>query len=300
MRCSTGSTSSRTSRSSAGIRINGDMIEQHDARTLAGLNASYRFRRQWRELAFETTFGTQLRTDASTTASSTTGPASASARWWTPACAQGSLGLYAQEDITFTPWLRAVLGLRGDLFGFDVEDQLEDLATQDTKTSGVRQASTCLAQGEPRLRRHSQDRAVPQLRVAAFTPTTRAGWCASPTPVTPLTQARGYELGARTRLFDAAGSGRLALPAGPGQRAGVGRGRGHHGGARPHAAARPGGGGAAAHPAVALRGRGPHGVTSHLRGERGERERGGAGADAHPGAEACPRGTRAAPMAASE
>jgi hypothetical protein len=41
---------------------NGDLIEQHDARTLAGLNASYRFRREWRGMRFDTTLGAQPRT----------------------------------------------------------------------------------------------------------------------------------------------------------------------------------------------------------------------------------------------
>jgi outer membrane receptor protein involved in Fe transport len=115
---------------------------------------------------------------------------------------EGSLGLYAQEDITFTPWLRAVLGLRGDLFGFDVDDHLEDLGTQDTKSSGVRQASRVSPKASLVFG------AIPATELylnagAGFHSNDARGVVRQPDPVTPMTQARGYELGARTRLFDA-------------------------------------------------------------------------------------------------
>lgn len=182
--------------------INGDMIEQHDARTLAGLHASYRFRRMWRELAFETTFGTQLRTDAIANSLFNDRARERLSSVVDASVREGSLGLYAQEDITLTPWLRAVLGVRGDLFGFDVDDALEDLSTPDTKTSGVRQASRISPKASLVFA------AIPQTELylnagAGFHSNDARGVVRQPDPVTPLTQARGYELGARTRLFDA-------------------------------------------------------------------------------------------------
>jgi len=181
--------------------VNGDMIEQHDARTLAGLQAHYRFRRQWREMAFETTFGTQLRTDAIDNSLFEDRARERLATVVDARVREGSLGLYAQEDITFTPWLRAVLGLRGDLFGFDVDDQLEDLSTPETKTSGVRQASRLSPKASLVFG------AIPETELylnagAGFHSNDARGVVRQPDPVTPLTQARGYEVGARTRLFD--------------------------------------------------------------------------------------------------
>src|SRR3712207_8662249 len=34
---------------------------------------------------------------------------------------EGSLGLFVQEDVTLTPWLRSLVGLRADTFGFRVD-----------------------------------------------------------------------------------------------------------------------------------------------------------------------------------
>jgi len=181
---------------------NGDMIEQHDARTIAGLHASYRFRREWRGLAFETTLGTQLRTDAIANSLYEDRARERLATVVDATVREGSLGLYAQEDITFTPWLRAVLGLRGDLFGFDVDDDLEDVGTQETKSSGTRQASRISPKASLVFG------AIPATELylnagAGFHSNDARGVVRGADAVTPLTQARGYELGARTRLFDA-------------------------------------------------------------------------------------------------
>jgi outer membrane receptor protein involved in Fe transport len=181
---------------------NGDMIEQNDARTLAGLQASYRFRHQWRDMAFETTFGTQLRTDVISNSLFHDRARERLSRVVDASVREGSLGLYAQEDITLTPWLRAVLGLRGDLFGFDVDDHLEDLGTQDTKSSGTRQAARVSPKASLVFG------AIPDTELylnagAGFHSNDARGVVRQPDPVTPMTLARGYELGARTRLFEA-------------------------------------------------------------------------------------------------
>ncbi len=181
---------------------NGDMIEQHDDRTLGGLQASYRFRREWRDMAFETTVGTQLRAD---TIANSLFNDRARARLEPVVDAdvrEASFGLYAQEDITFTPWLRAVLGLRGDLFGFDVDDHLEDLGAEDARTSGTRRAARLSPKASLVFG------AIPDTELylnagAGFHSNDARGVVRQQDPVTPLTQARGYELGARTRLFDA-------------------------------------------------------------------------------------------------
>jgi outer membrane receptor protein involved in Fe transport len=181
--------------------VNGDMIEQNDRRTMLGFNASYRFRRQWGGITFDTTFGTQLRSD---TIDNGLHDDKARERLDTVVdtnIREGSLGLYAQEDILFTPWLRAVLGLRADSFGFDVEDHREDLAASGTKGSGVEQASRLSPKASLVLT------PLPGTELYAnfgdgFHSNDARGVVRLPEPVTPLTRARGYELGARTRLFE--------------------------------------------------------------------------------------------------
>lgn len=188
--------------------VNGDMIEQNDRRTLLGFNAWYRFRRQWGGISFDTTLGTQLRSDTIDNGLSYDRARERLESVVDASIREGSLGLYAQEDITFTPWLRAVLGLRADSFGFDVEDHREDLATPDTKSSGVEQAARVSPKASLVLT------PLPGTDVYlnyghGFHSNDARGVVRLPEPVTPLTRARGYELGARTRLFervDVAGS----------------------------------------------------------------------------------------------
>ena len=181
--------------------INGDMIEQDDQRTVLGFKGSYHFQRQWAGLTFDTTLGTQMRSDIIDNAlrydkarERLTDVVNASIR-------EGSIGVYAQEDITFTPWLRAVLGARADYFGFDVDDHLEDLSTQGTKTSGVKQAS----RASPKASLVFSPLKQTELYVNfgdGFHSNDARGVVHEQDPVTPLTRARSYELGARTRLFD--------------------------------------------------------------------------------------------------
>ncbi|WP_095988822.1 TonB-dependent receptor [Cystobacter fuscus] len=181
--------------------VNGDMVEQNDRRTVLGFNASYRFRRQWGGITFDTTVGTQLRSDGIENGLSYDKARERLETLVDASVRESSIGVYAQEDIVFTPWLRALLGLRADSFGFDVNDHREDLATPDTKTSGVRQASRL----SPKASLVLSPLPSTELYVNfgdGFHSNDARGVVRQPEPVTPLTRARGYEVGARTRLFD--------------------------------------------------------------------------------------------------
>lgn len=181
--------------------VNGDEIEQNDERTVLGFNASYRFRRQWRGLTFDTTLGTQLRSDTIDNGLHQDKARKRLESVVDASIREGSLGLYAQEDIVFTSWLRAVLGVRADAFGFAVDDHLEDLAAPDSKSSGVEQASRI----SPKASLVLSPLPDTELYVNfgdGFHSNDARGVVRQPDPVTPLTRARGYELGARTRLFD--------------------------------------------------------------------------------------------------
>ncbi|MBF5045293.1 TonB-dependent receptor [Aggregicoccus sp. 17bor-14] len=181
--------------------VNGDMIEQYDARTLAGFHASYRFAHELGSVRLETTVGAQLRSD---TVDNGLYDAKARERLSPGVLAhvrEGSLGAYAQEDVTFTRWLRLVAGLRADYFGFSVDDRLEDLGGLGTKSSGVRQASQLSPKASLVVS------ALPETELYlnygdGFHSNDARGVVREPDAVTPLTRARGYEVGARTRLFD--------------------------------------------------------------------------------------------------
>jgi outer membrane receptor protein involved in Fe transport len=110
---------------------NFDEIEQDDARVYTGLNAVYKKRLHFGSIRTVTSLGAQARLD------------SISVSLWhdkqrvrLPSCApvgevplnpcssddvvQSDLAAYFQEDVHFTRWLRVLLGVRGDLFEWNV------------------------------------------------------------------------------------------------------------------------------------------------------------------------------------
>lgn len=181
---------------------NGDEIEQVDQRTFYGGSLVYRVLREIGGIRFDTSFGGTLRSD------------DIHAKLWHSrerlqlaqlrgnAVQETSAGAYLNEEIVPRPWLRVNLGARLDSLSFAVDNQL---ATSDARNprSGVGSAqqfspkasliTTPIAQREAELELyldyghgfHSND-----VRGAFTTPAT-----------TPLTRARGEELGARTRLW---------------------------------------------------------------------------------------------------
>jgi len=181
--------------------LNGDQIEQQDNRTIFGAKAAYRFVCRWHDIAFDTTIGTQVRSDSIANGLSNSTQREVRERVVRADIAEGSLGVYAQEEITWTPWLRTILGMRMDYFGFDVTDRLEDLSTLGTKTSGVRQAT------QPSPKASIVISPVDDFDVflnfgIGFHSNDARGVVRGQDAVTPLAQARGYEAGVRTRLFD--------------------------------------------------------------------------------------------------
>lgn len=180
---------------------NGDMIEQNDARTLAGLSGNYRFSSRVEDLKFDTELGVQIRNDSirnglhySRERERLTSVLDANVR-------QGSLALYAQEDVSWTDWLRTVGGVRADYFGFEVDDGQEDLDTLGTRTSGVRQAALVSPKANVILTPAEALELYLNFGMGYHSNDAR-GVVRSRDAVTPLTRATGYEAGARLRLFE--------------------------------------------------------------------------------------------------
>jgi len=181
--------------------VNGDEIEQDDLRTVMGLHASYRFIERWGGISFDTTVGMQVRNDVIANALHYDRGRERLADVVDADIREGSLAVYGQEETTWTPWLRSVLGLRFDYFGFDVSDNLEDLGSVGTKTSGVRQAARVNPKASLILS-PLRDTEVYLNFGVGFHSNDARGVVRGTDPVTPLTRAIGYEVGARTRLLD--------------------------------------------------------------------------------------------------
>lgn len=133
----------------------GDAIEQDDARTVSGASAQYEHNRRWRWINFKSTLGAQLRRDDAHVdlwdLTAAGGVERKRTRRHVPAgeALMGSanadlrllnMAFYLSEDVLWSPWLRTVVGLRGDYFSFDVDDR-DELGAADPKRSGTYQAS---------------------------------------------------------------------------------------------------------------------------------------------------------------
>ena len=128
---------------------NFDEIEQTDARFYTGLNAIYRRRLELGDIRMVTTVGAQARLD-----STTVGLWHVRERVRLPTCApvvegaplnpcaldevvQSDLAAFLQQDVRFTPWLRVVLGVRGDLFEWNVTHDGPNPSTAANHGTGV-------------------------------------------------------------------------------------------------------------------------------------------------------------------
>lgn len=179
----------------------GDMIEQTDDRTTVGLRAAWRAVHAAGSWRFETTAGVQMRSDSIDNGLHHS-PARLRADTRVLASVrESSVGVFAQEQIGLGRGLRLVLGVRGDLFDFAVEDRRVGLATADPEASGVRQAIIV----SPKATLVVSPWRWLDLYLnfgSGFHSNDARGVVRRTDPVTPLARALGYEAGARAHFGD--------------------------------------------------------------------------------------------------
>ena len=189
----------------------GDQFSQPDRRITAGLNASHSWRGTLLNRPSDTTVGIQLQGDDIHNGLYDTQARVRLATTREDHVRQRSAGVYVQNAIAWTPWLRSVAGLREDYYHNDVDSQL-------AVNSGTASAS----QASPKLSLvfgpwdktelyvsagrgfHSNDARGTTIRVDPKNPDTPA------TREAPLVAARGLELGVRSEMVKGLQSG-LAL-----------------------------------------------------------------------------------------
>jgi hypothetical protein len=179
--------------------VYGDQHEQADHRFVSGATVTHRRQTRWQGRAVQNTLGLQVRNDDVTnlalyhtearTRLSTTSQAAAM---------ESTAGVFAQNEIEWTPWFRSMAGLRTDATRFRVDDRLDAL------NSGVTTASMINPKGGVTFGPwadtefyvnagegfHSNDaRGALAVRDLNGNPVT---------PVTPLVKAKGAEVGVRT------------------------------------------------------------------------------------------------------
>jgi outer membrane receptor protein involved in Fe transport len=94
----------------------GDQFHQHDDRVMTGTNASRTIDSVFAEHPMETTFGVQTRYDAIELGLTDTYRRSFLSNVRSDNVGEGSIGIYAQNTVHWTDWLKTAVGWRGDYY----------------------------------------------------------------------------------------------------------------------------------------------------------------------------------------
>jgi outer membrane receptor protein involved in Fe transport len=178
--------------------VHGDEINQRDARSVAGLDASYKRKYALRGMEAASSFGIAARQDRIRTVLDYAQKRVVFGHAVDADVDEGSLSAWFMQSISPFTWLYAEAGLRGDHFGFDVADRLHPEG--DSTLTGVKDASMF----SPKVNVVATP--VPGTDVylnygEGFHSNDARGVTSKTDPARPLTKARGYEAGARTNLW---------------------------------------------------------------------------------------------------
>jgi outer membrane receptor protein involved in Fe transport len=96
--------------------VNSDQFHQHDGRILGGINGSHTFKGQFAGLPMETEIGVQSRYDDIRLDLNNTVQRQFLSPIRSDAVQEGSVGLFVQNTLHWTDWLRTNVGWRGDFY----------------------------------------------------------------------------------------------------------------------------------------------------------------------------------------
>jgi len=102
----------------------GDQFHQRDDRVLAGVNASHTFNTMFAGLPMQTEIGVQSRYDDIKVALSNTYQRQFLSGTRSDKIKEGSVGLFIQNTVHWTDWMRTTLGYRGDFYTTNVNSLL--------------------------------------------------------------------------------------------------------------------------------------------------------------------------------
>ncbi|MVT50639.1 TonB-dependent receptor plug domain-containing protein [Bradyrhizobium yuanmingense] len=181
----------------------GDQFHQHDDRLMTGANLSRTLNGSFAGLPMQTIFGLQSRYDAINLALTNTFRRGFIGNIRSDKVGEGSVGVYAENTVRWTDWLRTTLGWRGDYYAADVTSLFN------AANSGRADA----ALGSPKFRMvlgpyertefflgagygmHSNDARGATTTEDPTDPATRL----TPSPL--LVRTRGAEVGVRSRII---------------------------------------------------------------------------------------------------
>jgi len=114
----------------------GDQFHQHDSRVMTGANASRTLNGTFAGRLMETTFGVQTRYDDIDVGLTDTFQRSFLSNVRSDKVQEASVGVYVQNTVHWTDWLRTTLGWRGDYYNANV-DSLFDAANSGKVSAGI-------------------------------------------------------------------------------------------------------------------------------------------------------------------
>ncbi|WP_445490114.1 TonB-dependent receptor [Rhodopseudomonas sp. RCAM05734] len=100
--------------------VDGDQFHQHDDRVLGGFSASHTFNHQFAGLRMETEVGVQSRYDNVQVDLNNSVRRQFASAIRSDAVKEGSVGVFAQNTVFWTDWLRTTAGWRGDYYDTSV------------------------------------------------------------------------------------------------------------------------------------------------------------------------------------
>jgi hypothetical protein len=125
--------------------VDGDQFEQKDERTVAGVTAARTWNGTLLGRESRTELGAQLRHDRIRVGLHKTRQRDRLSTTREDDVQETGLGLYGENSLTWTPWLRSVLGLRADAYRFDVNHIGGSAATAGSGTEDETQLSPKLS-----------------------------------------------------------------------------------------------------------------------------------------------------------
>ena len=116
--------------------VQGDQFHQHDSRVMTGANASRTLNGTFAGRLMETTFGVQTRYDDIDLGLTDTYQRSFLSNVRSDKVQEASVGVYVQNTVHWTDWLRTTLGWRGDYYNANV-DSLFDATNSGKVSAGI-------------------------------------------------------------------------------------------------------------------------------------------------------------------
>jgi outer membrane receptor protein involved in Fe transport len=179
--------------------VHGDQREQVDHRFVTGARAFQKRQSRWGRRPVENTIGVQFRNDNVMQVSLFHTERRVRLETWNDASALvTSAGVYGENQVEWSPWLRTTVGLRADGSRYDVTNRI-DPRNSGTATAGILSPKGTATFGPWRSTEFYVNAGTGFHSNSALGTTIRYDGSGSPAdPVTPLVRAKGAEVGVRT------------------------------------------------------------------------------------------------------